>query len=610
MLWVSLLLLAAALAALGVLYVKRRSTEDALRTERTERERLEKQVSELQAQNRALNKYQGIVDVEAQAAAIRSEAERQATEIVAQARRAADELIAEANQARQAAATEAEAMRARATDEAAAIKKRADAVLSNASTEAEAVRARATAEAAAIKQRADAVLANTSTQAEAVRAQATAEASQLKQRADALVANATAEAGRIIEAASKRAQEIAGEAFAAMQNTKQLEQTAAAMRNIIEGYGDRYVIPTQGVLDELAEHFGFTEAGARLKTAREQMREMIKSGKAATCDYVEANRRATAIEFVLDAFNGKVDSILTGVRHDNFGTLEQKVKDAFNVVNHNGKAFRDARITPEYLAVRMDELKWAVVAHELKLKEREEQRIIKERIREEEKAQREFERAQREAEKEEELLRKAMEKARREFEKAGDEQKSKYEEQLNELAAKLRAAEEKNQRALSMAQQTKTGHVYVISNLGSFGEDVFKVGLTRRLEPLDRIKELGDASVPFEFDVHALILSEDAPALERELHKRFVRSQVNKVNPRKEFFRVALQEIRKVVDEMGLQTQWTMSAEAREYRETQSIERSMQNKSFEESAWIKQQLKEHDVALNEAMHKEARAAGE
>jgi len=554
----SMLLLAAALVAVVVLYVQGQSVKTALRTEREEREVFERQVSELQARNRVLEKYQGIPDVEAHVATLRSEAERQASDMVAEARKAA-----------------------------------------------EAIRSRAEADAAELRQRAEKIAENASIDAKTVRTQATEEAARLKQRADALLSEAAKEASRITEAASKRAQEIASEAFVAMQNAKQVEQTAEAMRNIIEGYGDRYLIPTQGVLDELAEHFGFTEAGAQLKAARARMREMIKSGKAATCDYVEANRRTTAIEFVLDAFNGKVDSILTDVRHDNLGTLEQKVKDAFSVVNHNGKAFRDARITWEYRTVRLEELKWAVVAHELKLKEREEQRLIKERIREEEKAQREFERAQREAEKEEEMLRKSMEKARREFEKAGDEQKAKYEEQLKELAAKLQAAEEKNQRALSMAQQTKTGHVYVISNVGSFGEDVFKVGLTRRLEPIDRIKELGDASVPFDFDVHVLIRSEDAPALERELHKRFVRSQVNKVNPRKEFFRVALQEIRQVVEGMGLQAQWTMSAEAREYRETQVIERSMQSTSFEEGAWIKQQLKAHDAALAEDLRKEA-----
>jgi hypothetical protein len=108
----------------------------------------------------------------------------------------------------------------------------------------------------------------------------------------------------------------------------------------------------------------------------------------------------------------------------------------------------------------------------------------------------------------------------------------------------------------------------VISNVGSFGEDIFKIGLTRRLEPLDRVRELGDSSVPFSFDVHAMIHSDDAPALEKELHTVFNESQVNKVNPRKEFFRVPLTQIKEKVSKKGLETLWTMKAEALEYRES------------------------------------------
>ncbi len=405
-----------------------------------------------------------------------------------------------------------------------------------------------------------------------------------------MVANAGAEANRIIEVAKKRAEEIAGDAFAALHRAKALEQTAAAMQNIIDGYGDRYVVPTHSVLDDLAEHFGFADAGQRLKLARERMRQMIKDHTAAVCEYAEAYRRATAIEFVLDAFNGKVDTVLADVRDDNYGTLAQKIKDAFSVVNHNGTAFRNARITPEYLNVRLDELRWAVAATELKEKEKEEQRALRERIREEERAQKEYERAIKEAEKEEEVLRKAMEKVRREVDKATDEQKAKYEQQLAELSGKLRAAEEKNQRALSMAQQTKAGHVYIISNVGSFGEHVYKIGLTRRLDPNERVRELGDASVPFDFDVHAMISSNDAPTLERQLHKRFVRKQVNKVNARKEFFRVELREIRAELEKIGCQTSWTMTAECREYKESLSMERALQSNDVSQEKWAAAQL--------------------
>ncbi|MET0404882.1 MAG: DUF4041 domain-containing protein [Cystobacter sp.] len=424
------------------------------------------------------------------------------------------------------------------------------------------------------------------------RARAERDFQETRKRGDALIAKASEEARSIVEAAQVRAREVAGEAYAALQNTEALKQTAEALKNVIAGYGNQYVIPTYGLLDELAEDFGHTEAGQRLKGARESMRKMIKAGTAAACDYVEESRKTTAIDFVLDAFNGKTDTILADVKRDNHGTLSQKIRDAFTVVNNNGKAFRSARITSEYLKVRLDELHWAAVTHELKEKEREEQRVLKERLREEEKAQREYERAMKEAQKEEEVLRKAMDKARREIEKASDEQKARYEEQLRDLQDKLKTAEEKNQRAISMAQQTRTGHVYVISNLGSFGDDVYKIGLTRRLEPLDRIKELGDASVPFEFDVHSLIPSEDAPALERELHKRFVRMQVNKVNPRKEFFRLTLRQIREELERMGIQARWTMAAECREYKETLAIEQSMRENTFQEGAWMEQQLQD------------------
>jgi hypothetical protein len=401
--------------------------------------------------------------------------------------------------------------------------------------------------------------------------------------------NARIERDRVLAHAKAEAERIAGEALDALKNKKHYDDAAQAMRNVVEGYGDRYLVPTYSSLDQLAEHFGYEDAGKSLKAARSLVRAMIANGTAAKCEYVEEGRRTTAIDFVLDAFNGKVDSILADVRHDNYGTLQQKVRDAFALVNLNGRAFREARITSEFLDARLDELRWAVAATELKLKEREEQRAIKERIREEERAQREFERAMKDAQKEEELLNKAMEKARRDLEKASDEQRSRYEAQLAQLAEKLRLAEEKNKRALSMAQQTRSGHVYVISNVGSFGEDVLKIGMTRRLEPLDRVRELGDASVPFEFDVHAMIESDDAPTLENALHKTFMERQVNKVNPRKEFFKIAVKDVRAELEKKGLTASWTMTAACREYRESLAIEKALAEKKIDREVWAKQQ---------------------
>lgn len=412
-------------------------------------------------------------------------------------------------------------------------------------------------------------------EAKEIRKKARAYAEKTNDKADLGIVRAQAQAKTIIQNAETRAEEIAGEALAAKRDADHLEETAKAMKNIIKGYGDEYLKPTTLLLDDLAEEYSFKEAGKELKLARERTRYLITHDGAARCDYAEARRKNIAEEFVIDAFNGKVDAILTRAKHDNYGVLEQEIKDAFRIVNHNGKAFRNARIRKQYLDARIAELHWGVRVHLLKQQEKEEQKRIREEMREEEKARREYERARKQAEKEEKMLQKAMAKLRKEFELATEEERLKYQAELNTLEQQLKEAEEKNQRALSMAQQTRRGHVYIISNIGSFGENVFKIGLTRRLEPLDRIKELGDASVPFGFDVHAMISSEDAPALEYALHKKFESRQVNKINSRKEFFRLGIKEIKEVVEEMGIEVKWTLKAEAWEYRESMAIEKRM-----------------------------------
>jgi len=194
-----------------------------------------------------------------------------------------------------------------------------------------------------------------------------------------------------------------------------------------------------------------------------------------------------------------------------------------------------------------------------------------EELREEEKAKREFEQAQKEAEKEEANYQKALDKARKEMELATGEKHDKLQAQIERLEQELKAAQEKKERALSMAQQTKRGHVYIISNIGSFGENVYKIGMTRRLEPTDRIRELGDASVPYLFDIHAMIYSDEARTLEYELHKAFTNKKVNMLNYRKEFFNVTLDEIEQQIKTIGIDAEFSRLPEAMEYRETLAI---------------------------------------
>lgn len=402
-----------------------------------------------------------------------------------------------------------------------------------------------------------------------------AKARDIREKAEQQLKDAHDLANKIEKDAQQKAEEIAGDAWKAKEDAEHYEQTVKAMKNIIKGYGDEYLVPNQSLLDELASDYDHKEAGQELVKIRTLIRSMIKNEESAECDYAEPYRRATAIEFVLDAFNGKVDTIMAKLKHDNYGKLKQQLEDAFRVVNHNGKAFRNARIIPRYFEVIAEQLKWAVATQELKRIDQEEQRKIKEQMREEERARREYEKAIKEAEKEEKMLQKAMAEAENKLASAAEEERSLLEEQLAKLKEKLAEAEAREQRAISMAQQTKQGHVYIISNIGSFGEEVFKVGLTRRLEPYDRVKELGDASVPFSFDVHAMIHSNDAPALENQLHNLFEGHQVNKVNPRKEFFRVPLSKLKQKVEELGAETHWTLKAEALEYRESLQIEKRL-----------------------------------
>ena len=225
----------------------------------------------------------------------------------------------------------------------------ARATLEKAKTDADSMITTAQQQATALLAKADqdaqSQLAIANETASTVASEAKAKAKTLKEEAQAILNSATGQAAKIIDAANKKAEEIGGSAYEAMRNAALYEQTVKAMKNIIDGYGDQYIIPQQSLLDDLADDFSHTQAGQELKRAREATKVMIRNGTAATCEYVEANRRETAINFVVDAFNGKVDSILSRVKHDNAGKLEQQMRDAYTLVNYNGKAFRDARIT-------------------------------------------------------------------------------------------------------------------------------------------------------------------------------------------------------------------------------------------------------------------------
>ena len=185
--------------------------------------------------------------------------------------------------------------------------------------------------------------------AESEKRQAQEKVHEIYKQAEALIAQANADASKLLAAAEARAHEVGGEAYEALRSKEALEQAVRAISNVINGYGDRYVIPTQSAIDDLASNFGHLAAGESLRIARENSRQMVLRGEAAACEYAERERRGTAIRFVIEAFNGRVETILNNAKHENYGTLEQEVRDAFALVNLNGVAFRNARIQQLYL---------------------------------------------------------------------------------------------------------------------------------------------------------------------------------------------------------------------------------------------------------------------
>lgn len=315
---------------------------------------------------------------------------------------------------------------------------------------------------------------------------------------------------------------------------------------------------------------------------REKQKTLFKAGKACICSTSwtigngkDAKKKGEAmtkdnIALALRAFDNECDALLTKVNSRNIAQIREKMERSYEYINKLN--VRNAvKIQPTYLSLKIQEL---MATYEYALKkeeERAEQLRIKEEMREEARAQRELEKARADAERAQREAERELENARKLFEK--DQANTELQARIAELELKYQEALENSQRAISQAQLTKSGHVYVISNIGSFGENVFKIGMTRRLEPLDRIRELGDASVPFSFDVHALIYSEDAPALENELHKVFADHQVNRVNPRKEFFKVPLEIIADEVKKRNAKIEFTMLAEASEYYQSLAMEK-------------------------------------
>jgi hypothetical protein len=350
-------------------------------------------------------------------------------------------------------------------------------------------------------------------------------------------------------------------------------------------FDDRLSFMELGVYEP---HFDFADSEAfkeAIKAVRDDQKAMVKSKTAVYCttnwtvDGSQSKGQTMinrAVRLTLRAFNNECEAAIANTRWNNIQAMERRIERARSAIDKLN-ASNSVIIADYFFEAKLKELR---LTHEYRetLKRERDERSEKARLEREEKR---LLQEAKTAEKEEQQYQKLLDKARSE---AGVITSEQHEAKIRELEAQLAAAHDKTERAKAMAEQTKSGFVYIISNIGSFGEDVVKIGLTRRLDPADRVKELGDASVPFLFDTHAMIYSEEAPKLEAMLHNEFAEKRVNAANMRKEFFRVTLEEVEEAVKRLAPDSDFHTDIEAQEYFETLARRKELVDRIAQEEA--------------------------
>lgn len=319
------------------------------------------------------------------------------------------------------------------------------------------------------------------------------------------------------------------------------------------------------------------EYKARLLEIRAEQKDMIKNKTAVTgnSNWTVNNSAAKGKKMVSDmqklllrAFNSECDDVIEHVKYNNIEASEKRITTSREAISKLG-IIMEVSIQPKYYRLKIEELHLAFEYAQKKQQEKEEQKEARARMREEAKLAKEIEEERKKLEKEQQHYQNALERINAQLAAASEGDRAAIEEKKAELVAQLDKIDKEFKDVDYREANQRAGYVYVISNIGAFGENVYKIGMTRRLDPQDRVDELGDASVPFNFDVHAMIFSDDAPRLEAALHNAFADRKLNFVNQRREFFRVSLDEIKKVVKEnYDRSVEFVELAPAEQYRES------------------------------------------
>lgn len=322
----------------------------------------------------------------------------------------------------------------------------------------------------------------------------------------------------------------------------------------------------------------------RLNSVRQRQKEMIKNGTAVTGNMswtvngsIKQGQKMVKDmqKLLLRAFNSECDELVDKVKYNNFDSAYKRMISSCTAISKLGSIMSVA-ISTNYFNLKEEELRLALEYRIKKQNEKEELKEARARMREEAKLQKEIEEERKKIQKEQTHYTNALKQLDRQLNNCPENEKADLLLRKAEIEAKLSEIDKSIRDIDYRAANARAGYVYVISNLGSFGENIYKIGMTRRLDPMDRVDELGDASVPFNFDVHAMIFSDDAPALEAALHRAFDSRKVNMVNTRREFFNVTLEEIEAEVKKNYDKTvEFTKFAPAEQYRESLKIKENI-----------------------------------
>lgn len=334
------------------------------------------------------------------------------------------------------------------------------------------------------------------------------------------------------------------------------QQISAAKQELIET-DEEVLMQSFGMYKP---HYAFansTRYKEELADLRAKQKDWIKRGLAATGSdtwTVNGDARkgkkmiADMQKLLIRAFNFECDDAIDHVKFNNIDTSKKRIESSFNAISKLG-AICSVAITETYKNMKIRELYLAYEYQVEKQKEKDALKQLRAEERERAKLEREIAEARKKIEKEQKHFSNALLKINQQIANANADKLPALEAKKAELESQLSDLGESMKKIDYREANQKAGYVYIISNVGAFGEGIYKIGMTRRLEPMDRVDELGDASVPFDFDVHALIFSDNAPALEAALHRAFEDRKLNMVNTRREFFRVSLDEIKAVVKE-------------------------------------------------------------